>query len=476
MSILISDQVNSQALNFRCLVQLMIEVTIDDIDQLLENRFDLVNTVSDYKNYLFYSHVRGFDENDIPMEFRQAVWSIEMDFDIKAESGEFPNILEAFHEWCEREISKMQRREDARRGRRPSPFDVHNFLADLTKVATAEPIPALFTLNNGAGETEMFMPRGKVSILASEGGLGKSLLSLHLGISLSLNRPTHLRSWCGARLTPRPTSGKVVLLYAEEDLETCLYRLRMQLQTDLGTVNKDLLRQLSGRLIPVPLCVVEQGMDSSLALSDSKRGVGDGANERLERLIDSLNHVAGQEGIDLIVIDPLSQFGGPDFEVDNGEASRLMRNLQQLTLRVSGRPTVLAIHHSSKTAKKGKLSNAIRGSSALKDNARWASVLRRVGEDDTGEKFLVDPKGRGIIELVVAKSNYGPNGLKVRCISHNAKLLDIQEDYLLKANRPMRPQSESWEAYRREILEDDSNDASSSDGSTAIKKGSLWGP
>ncbi len=65
----------------------------------------------------------------------------------------------------------MRKREDARLGRLPSPFDVHNFLADLTKVATAEPIPALFTLDNGAGETEMFMPRGKVSILASEGGL-----------------------------------------------------------------------------------------------------------------------------------------------------------------------------------------------------------------------------------------------------------------------------------------------------------------
>lgn len=476
MSILISDQVNSQALNFRYSVQLMIEVTIDDIDQILENRFDLVNTISDFKNYLFYRYVREVDLIDIPIDLQRAESVIEVDFNIRADSGSYPNLHNAFDGWCEREISKMRRREDAKRGRRPSPFDVHNFLDDLTKVATAEPIPALFTLDNGAGETEMFMPRGKVSILASEGGLGKSLLSLHLGISLSLNRPTHLRSWCGARLTPRPTSGKVVLLYAEEDLETCLYRLRMQLQTDLGTVNKDLLKQLSGRLIPVPLCVVEQGMDSSLALSDSKRGVGDGANERLERLLDSLNHVAGQDGIDLIVIDPLSQFGGPDFEVDNGEASRLMRNLQQLTLRVLGRPTVLAIHHSSKTAKKGKLSNAIRGSSALKDNARWASVLRRVGEDDAGEKFVVDQQGRGIIELVVAKSNYGPNGLKVRCISHNAKLIEIEQEYLLKANRPMKPQSESWEAYSREILGDDSNDASSSDGSTAIKKGSLWGP
>ena len=284
----------------------MIEITIDDIDQLLENRFDQVNTVSDFKNYLFYRYVREVDLIDIPIDLQRAESVIEVDFNIRADSGSYPNLHKAFDGWCEREISKMRRREDAKRGRRPSPFDVHNFIGDLTKVATAEPIPALFTLNNGAGETEMFMPRGKVSILASEGGLGKSLLSLHLGISLSLNRPTHLRSWCGARLTPRPTSGKVVLLYAEEDLETCLYRLRMQLQTDLGTVNKNLLKQLSGRLIPVPLCVVEQGMDSSLALSDSKRGVGDGANERLERLIDSLNHVAGQDGIDLIVIDAMA--------------------------------------------------------------------------------------------------------------------------------------------------------------------------
>lgn len=336
-----------------------------------------------------------------------------------------------------------------------SPFDQQSFIMDLSGVIEAKPTPALFELEDSNGEPQLFMPRGKVAVLASEGGLGKSLLALHLGVSLALNQPTKLKSWCGRPLTPVPKSGKVILLYAEEDKQSCLYRLRQQLAGVSGRVDPKLLEALSGRLIPVPLCITDRDVDSSLSLSDSIRSKEFGAEHRRNRLYKSLKEIAGDDGIDLIVIDPLAQFGGSDFETDNGEASRLMRHLQQLT-GLKGNPTILIVHHSAKGNSKrpAKLSNAVRGSSAIKDNARWAGILRRIAEDDTGENYLKDIKGRGVIEMVVAKSNYGPSFLKVRCISHESKIIDIQNgDTLLTLNTLLKTVEESQTKYKETVLD-----------------------
>lgn len=151
-----------------------------------------------------------------------------------------------------------------------------------------------------------------------------------------------------------------------------------------------------------------------------------------------------------------AQFGGPDFEVDNGEASRLMRHLQQFT-GLKGNPTVLIVHHSAKASKKSKLAHGFRGSSAIKDNARWAAILRRVNEDDTGENFLRDAidRNKGVLELVVAKSNYGPGFLQARCYSHDSKLSEITEErYLTEYSVLSKEESQEKNA---KVLSTDNN-------------------
>lgn len=332
---------------------------------------------------------------------------------------------------------KMSQATKATASEPKSPYDIGSFITDLSEVTDAKPVPALFELSDKDGKPQLFMPRGKVCVLASEGGLGKSLVALHLAVSLARNEETHFRNWHNQAIKPKPSSGKVVLLYAEEDKNTCLYRLRQQLKDkSTGKVSDEILDSLSGRVIPVPLCISDRGVDSNLSLSDSIRSRETGAAERRERLYKSLEMLAGDDGLDLIVLDPLAQFGGSDFEVDNGEASRLMRHIQQLT-GLPGNPSVLVVHHSAKTTAKkgGKLANAFRGSSAIKDNARWGALLRRVGENDTGEMYLKDHQGRGVIEIVVAKSNYGPGFLKARCISHDSQIIKIEgsaEDSLLQ--------------------------------------------
>ncbi len=105
-----------------------------------------------------------------------------------------------------------------------------------------------------------------------------------------------------------------------------------------------MLRALSGKLIPVPLCGMPEGVDNNLTLSSSQRDLDDFSEERFQELYSLLNTIAGDDGLDLIVVDPLAQFGGGDFEKDNGEASKLMRQFQRLT-SVKSKPPVLLVHH-----------------------------------------------------------------------------------------------------------------------------------
>jgi len=291
-------------------------------------------------------------------------------------------------------------------------------------------------------------------VLASEGGVGKSLLTLHLGLSLALNRTTNLRATNSTgtadkdSLLPKAQSGKVVLLYGEEDHASCAYRLKQLLSSPDGQIPpKATLEALSGRLIPWPLLASRTDLDSNLKLSGSthdKEQILD-AKQRFGDLCESLTKLDEQtkdkgRGFDLIVVDPLAQFGGGDFEVSNGEASSLMEQFQKLTL-LEGNPTVLLVHHSPKASKRS--SNKIRGSSAIKDNSRWAGLLRRIGEDESGESFLRDKQGRTVIEFAIVKQNYGPDYLKVRCLIHKAQLIQITDDYLLSANKSDNPKSKT---------------------------------
>lgn len=338
-----------------------------------------------------------------------------------------------------------------------SAYHLNNFSFDLRGVISATPPRALFELREPYGDgNSLFMPRGKVCILASEGGVGKSLLSLHLGLTLAndqdatslqravledekISAPT---SSAGFPLIPVRDSGKVVMLFGEENQETCNYRLQQLLQDEAGRLDERLLEKLSSRLVILPLCSTSPEVDNNLSLSDSYRNgeeAKEKAEERFNDLFNSLKHISENDhispemagwgrpkkGIDLIVIDPLAQFGGGDFEKDNGEASNLMRQFQRLTSDELGNPTVLLIHHVQKN-KNAKLSAQVRGASALRDNSRWVGVLHRVAESDNGEEYLKDEKGRTVVELVVSKSNYGPCYQRVRYLSDKSAIRNIE--------------------------------------------------
>lgn len=417
--------------------------------------------VEDAQDLFFAAHKqigRGVNPDDLPLIERQLLKHVDNQLTALVENGQIGiEAITAFYKEIQPKLEPQEiidRSEDLNlpdtTAQQEPPLEpayhIDRCMMDLTSINEAEEIPSLFVFDDDRDQKpSMFMPRGVVCVLASEGGMGKSLLSLHLGISLALQgEATKLRrapdgylersrSKAGFALKPVPTSGKVVMLFAEEDQATCAYRLKQLLPKGHdGQVEESLLRALSGKLIPVPLCGMPEGVEHNLALSASQREPEDHAEERFQELHSMLNTIAGDDGLDLIVIDPLAQFGGGDFEKDNGEATKLMRQFQRLT-SVKGKPTVLLVHHSSKDASKGKgkLSHAVRGSSALKDNSRWVGILRRINESESGETYLVDDHGRTVLELVVAKSNYGPCFQKARYLSHKSEIIAIQDHDLL---------------------------------------------
>jgi RecA-family ATPase len=79
----------------------------------------------------------------------------------------------------------------------------------------------------------------------------------------------------------------------------------------------------------------------------------------------------------LVILDPGARFFGPDVEVDNAQATAWIRQAEELQ-RLASCPTVLVAMHTRKGG--GLDQNAVRGSSALVDGARWVAALERVSD------------------------------------------------------------------------------------------------
>lgn len=312
---------------------------------------------------------------------------------------------------------------------------------------------ALFSLEQIGNPTpEVFMPRGKVGIIGGFGGTGKSLAIMHFALSLVTNKETLMRGPDSEALIPNSKSFKVALVYGEEDHLTCKWRLKQALKKlKLWSQYKTILDQL----IIIPLA--DKGDISLVDDNDYEEGESP-ADKRFDDLYNTLNEYAGDSGLDLVCLDPLSHFGGPDFETDNGQAVRLMRRLGELT-KLKGNPTVLGIHHSPKGAKNNRLDDALRGSSALKDNSRWVGIIRRVNEDSEGVNCLETSQGFPVIELIVAKANYSRSGMRVRFALDKGVITAIEGDdeKLLnpantvlppKANKPRSNNSSTNQAQR----------------------------
>ena len=318
----------------------------------------------------------------------------------------------------------------------PNPFKVLSYEG----LESAEPPPPLFYIEYQTRDLS-FIPRGKVGVIGGFGGSGKSMAVMHLALSIASGKNTLMRCYNGGVLMPNPVTHKVALLFGEEDEAGCLYRLKCQLDKMNLRGN---YHSFINNLKIIPLATAG---DVSLVHGRNRDETGMEPEHRYKLLEKTLIE-ASPDGYDLIVVDPLSHFGGLDFENDNGMAVRLMRKLTQLTT-LKGSPTVLGVHHSPKGAKNNRLDDALRGSSALKDNSRWVGIIRRINEDTEGLTSMTTSQGHRVIELVTAKTNYTEPAQRVRFALDKGSITAITELKLLDPTKDQEQTTNGNNASKR---------------------------
>lgn len=227
------------------------------------------------------------------------------------------------------------------------------------------------------GEGDGLMPRGKAGLFVAEGGAGKTLAVMAMAVCLVTGRP-----WLGHYPVDPTARGDVLLLLGEEDPDEVhrrLYTIGAALQlTDAEHA------EVERRVIAIPLAgestpFLELGMRRDIMVT-----------HHFAELRQMLHDEAPADGWSLVVVDPLSRFAGLPIDLDNLAATRVVQAIESL-VRVPGNPTMLALHHSSKDARKNGTVDA-RGATGLTDGVRWVAGLTcREG---------------GTVEFQQTKSNY----------------------------------------------------------------------
>lgn len=256
-----------------------------------------------------------------------------------------------------------------------------------------EPPPLKALLFNGAGPDDgVYLPRGKVGLLAAAGGVGKTHALVHLALSLATGHP-----WLG--YTPAEAGGPVLLALGEETDDEIQRRLYWAAQA--MNLNERAHEQIRNNLYPVSLC----GLQASLV-------DGDGAPTLfLEAMLGQLEQ-ATHDGWTALLLDPASRFMGSEAEKDNAQATQLVAALERLA-KVKGEPTVLAAHHTRKSGRTDGLVdiNEVRGSSALVDGVRWVATMGIEGEGADERVVLSNVKNNYGRKAALRKLKRGAHGV-----------------------------------------------------------------
>lgn len=228
-------------------------------------------------------------------------------------------------------------------------------------------------------EVEGWIPKGEVTLLYGDGGVGKTLVAHQYATAAAAGRP-----WLG-----QPTRTARVMCFFCEDSEDELMRRQIDINAALGVSFDD----LGGRL----RIASRKYMDNLFILWDRHTGA-----MKRQAVWQQLHDDAIAFGADVIIVDTIADtYGGS--EIDRGQVNAFVKScLGRLAAAIGG--SVIALGHPSMS---GKASG-----SGTSGSTAWSNAAR-------SRLFLRYPKGveRGNVrELEGMKSNYGPKGnlLKLR--------------------------------------------------------------
>jgi hypothetical protein len=269
--------------------------------------------------------------------------------------------------------------------------------------------------NGGDG----LLPLGKVGILASEGGIGKTNVVLALAVAIICGR-----RWLGHfEVDWEARRGRVFLGLAEEDAEE-IHRRLYSIAEEYGLTDAE-RRRVSEQVVIEPLA----GKPVAL-VGYAPDGRSIVATPELLGLRMKLEAEGGPNGWSLVALDPLARWAGADVEADSAVATRFVQALEVLT-SVPGQPTVLVPHHSSKASRRAGSVDS-RGVTAITDGSRWTATLRADGPS---------------VYFVQAKSNYSrPMFEELRLLRGTHGLLHVateEEIHALEAAKDNRDEERS---------------------------------
>jgi RecA-family ATPase len=238
---------------------------------------------------------------------------------------------------------------------------------------------------NGARNVGVF-PLGKVGMLISAGGVGKTMLLVELALSVATGRKW--LDYFGVA-----NQGRVLIALGEEDAEEIGRRVYQAAQAMRLTDAQ--IELASSSIVAMPLAGRSVALVDGLGATLQPTAMLEALKKRLE---------AAQGGWRLIILDPLSRFAGLDTEKDNAAATRFVEVAESL-VKTPGNPAVLIAHHTNKTSRADGAStsaSSARGASALTDGVRWCANLEPLSDDT--------------VSLEITKSNYAPRGSAVTLV------------------------------------------------------------
>lgn len=232
------------------------------------------------------------------------------------------------------------------------------------------------------------IPARNVTLFSSEGGLGKTLVALHLAVAQVLGR-----EWLGAL----PTPGPVIVVNAEDEADE-LHRRIADINAHYGTGFSDL-----GDLHLLALA----GKDAVMGLAD-RNGI-----IRSTPLFDRLHAAACEIKPRLIVLDAAADVFAGD-ENDRFQVRQFIGMLRGLAMAADA--AILLIGHPSLAG--------INSSSGLSGSTAWHNSVRARlflhGIKPTGEMSESDLR-----VLEAKKSNYGPVSEKLTVRWNKGLLLPV---------------------------------------------------
>ena len=254
---------------------------------------------------------------------------------------------------------------------------------NITNIYNTELPPLDFVFNGLKGKT--------IGFISSAGGTGKSMLALHLAFSLADITKTYNFEPIITKDTHR---GRVTYLSLEDPQDVLEHRIKAISQYIMSKhKNYNILEDINQNLAIYPL----YGKDFTLA-KNTKNGIiiRDAEYKTLLKI---------GEISRLIIIDTFRRLHDAD-ENDNGTMSEILKVLENVC-NTTG-TTILLLHHQNKSAinEKNNHQTAMRGASALVDNARLVINLNTLSEKEAEANGIQEERRKEYVKVNYAKVNY----------------------------------------------------------------------